>query len=920
MSSGGDEGRPLAYGRRVKRIALALPLLALAGCPPASDAIPPRPTPVPTSSAATDEPVPSLRLPADTRPLTESVELKLDPRQERYTGSVEIDVELAEPRGVLWLHGKDLHVGEASVTPAGGSAIAATWAERHESGVVALTLATAAPAGKARVHVAFDAPLATGQKGLYKTSEAGADYIFTQFEAIAARSAFPCFDDPGFKIPYALTLVVPADQHAVANTRELAHTVEGDWQRLTFAPTLPLPSYLVALAVGPLDIVAAPDVPPNDVRERALPLRAITAKGRGKDVAYALAHTGEILATLEGYTRIAYPYDKLDIIAIPGKRGAMENPGAVTFGEFLLLFEGSTAPIAQRRAYASVMAHELAHMWVGDLVTMQWWDDLWLNEAFATWLGNKAADLWDPRLQARLSLLRSIQGAMGTDGLVSARSIRQPIESTHDIENAFDSITYQKGGGVLSMFERWAGPDAWQRGFTAYLQKHSHGNATADDFLDAENAATGKDVKRAFHTFLDQPGVPFVEVSLACPAGAAPTVHLAQSRFLPLGSSGDAKRTWQIPVCIRYGQGDEKTECVLLGEPEADFQLLGAGGCPSWIFPNADGAGYYRFALAPNDLANLRKNGMAALSIREKVAYANSLRAGYARGTTSFGEALDAQVPLASELDPAVAEEPMGLVAQARDWFYGDPLRAETERFARSVYAPAAKRLGWDGKGDESDELRALRTSVLSFLAHTGQDPVVRAEARRRGLAYVKGGVIHPEAVDPNLASLALSVVGEEADRATWDALRELFAKSVDEAERGRLLWAVCQAKAPELVAATLELVLDPTLRDSEVLSPLWARLTREETQDQAWQWLRDHYDAVVARLPKHHGGAALVSTGQVFCDEAHAAEMEAFFGPKIEGIEGGPRTLATTLEGVRLCAKRRALQEPQARAHFGKR
>ncbi|HEY8040412.1 MAG TPA: M1 family metallopeptidase [Polyangiaceae bacterium] len=910
----------------------------LAACGPEAAGPPVRMVapPLPSASAAplpgADEPAPTLRLPGDTHPLAEAIELHVDPRTERFSGAVDIDVRLDRPRGVLWLHGKDLHVTAATVTPDGGAALPAAWQERQDYGLASLTLTAAAPAGKARIHVAFDAPFGHGQKGLYKASEAGVEYAFTQFEAIAARLAFPCFDEPSFKIPFTTTLVVPADTQAVANAHEVSRTPEGSSVRVSFAQTQPLPSYLVAFAVGPFDVVPAPDVAPSAARAQPLPLRGVAAKGRGKEMGYALAHTGEILSTLEKYLGVGYPYDKLDILAVPGKGGAMENPGAVTFGEGLLLMDEATAPVRQRRAYASVMAHELAHMWTGDLVTMAWWDDTWLNEAFATWLGNKTADAWDPKIHAGMALLRSVQGAMGADSLVSARAVRQPIASPHDIENAFDTITYQKGGGVLAMFERWAGAEAWQRGLHAYLEAHRFGSATADDFLDAESAATQKDVKTAFHTFLDQPGVPFVEASLQCSPSATSRdrkaqsvgtarVHFKQSRFLPIGSSGDPNRTWQIPICVR-APPLPGPQCTLLTEPEGDLDLGGLD-CPKWVFPNADGDGYYRFTLAPADLANLRKSGLAQLSAREKVAYATSLRSAFSRATTPMKDVLEAVAPLARETEPAAAEEPMAYVALAREWLYADPLRASVEAYARGLYAPSAKKLGWTPRKDEDDETRGLRSSVLQFLQVTGRDPAVHAEAKKLGLAYLgigKDGAIHPEAVDPNLAVVATEAVGEDADRATWDAMKALLAKSVDETVRGRLLWAMAVAKNPELAAAARELTLDPSLRDSEVLTPLRAQLGEMETREVAWAWLKEHYDAILARLPRHHGGVALVSFGRFACDEAHARDVEAFFTPKIESIEGGPRTLASTLEDVRLCAAKRQAQEPSARELFARK
>jgi aminopeptidase N len=878
------------------------------------------PTPLPAAPAplpGLDEPAPKLRLPGDTRPTAEAILLHIDPASDRFSGAVDIDVTLGKPRALIWLHGKNMKVSEVTVTPAGGGPVHATWDPRDEaSGLAAIRADALIPAGAARVHVAFDAAFEHGQSGLYKVTEGGLPYAFTQFEAITARRAFPCFDEPGFKLPFTTTLVVPGDLVALANTHEVSRVKEGGDVRVTFAPTAPLPSYLVAFAVGQFDVIAAEDSPPNGVRKRPLPVRGVTVKGRGKEIAYALAHTGEIVSTLEQYVGVEYAYDKLDILAIPGKGGAMENPGAVTFAENLLLMDPATASLATLRSYAAVMAHELAHQWTGDLVTMKWWDDTWLNEAFATWLGNKASEAWDPKTHADLAFLRSVQGAMSADALVSARAIRQPIGSIDDIQNAFDTITYQKGGGVLAMFERWAGADKWRLGLHAYLEAHRFGNATADDFLDAESAATGKDVKTAFHTFLDQPGLPLLDVSVSCGKDQAtrPVAHLRQSRFLPAGSSGDANQRWQLPVCLRTDLG---TECTLLTQAEGDVPLGAGGQCPAWVLPNADGAGYFRFSLASGDLARLRQKGMAKLTTREKMAFGSSLRGGYSRGATPFKDVIAAAAPLAADPEPTVAEEPMGYLVEARDWLDADPARPRVEAYADRLYAPVFARLGWSPRKGEDEQQRALRGSVLWFLALTARDPAVRAEAKRRGLAYIKDGVVHPEAVDPNLAASVLAVLGEDADRATWDAMKSLLHRSVEEVVRARLIWGLSIAKEATLSAAARDLVLDPDVRESEMMRPLAAQLQNPATREAAWTWLKEHFEAVLARLPKR-AGAGLVGTGRYFCDEAHAAEVQAFFGPKVQALEGAPRALASTVEDVKLCAARRKAQEPSAREVFG--
>jgi len=926
---------------RVKSRTLALLAATALSCGTPPDANAPRPTPSASGDAAarTPEPIdpgpaPAVRLPTDVRPTDEAIELRIVPSDERFSGKVDITVQLEAARGAFWLHGRDMNVTRATVTPLGsgagapmdgGAPIEGKWEQRHPSGVASLVLPQRVPAGRAKIHIEFDAPIGTSLKGLYRAKQAGESYVFTQFEAIAARQAFPCFDEPAFKIPFTLTLVVPAAHRAVANTKEAAPpVVEGAMKRFAFKPTPPLPSYLVAFAVGPIDVVEAQDVLPNMVRLRPLPLRGVAAKGRGPEMAYALAHTGEILGKLEEYFGIEYPYDKLDILAVPDREGAMENPGAITFKEWLVLVDEKTASLGQKRAFAGVMAHELAHMWFGDLVTMAWWDDTWLNEAFATWMGNKAVDLWDPKLKAHLGQLGGVQGAMGADSLVSARAIRQPIQSTHDIENAFDTITYQKGGGVLSMFERWIGPDKFKNGVRAYLAAHKLGNAAADDFLGALSDAAGRDVKTSFHTFLDQPGVPFVEAELECKGGAK--LHVKQSRYLPIGSSGDAGKAWQIPICARYPSGKEtKVACALVGDREGDVPLEGA--CPAWVFPNADAAGYFRFALAPADLAKLKKDGLASLSTREKIAFGNSLRAGYNKGTTPFADALGAAAALVGDENAQVAGEPMGYVASARDWFWDDAAVLEgIEAYGRALYGKTYARLGWTrGKG-EDDDATWLRQSVIGFLALTARDPAVRAEAKKRGLAYLGEGpkgdhTIHKDAVDPNLAGTALAVVGQEmGEGKLFDAMLALLAKTQDEDVRGKILWALGSAKNPGIAASARALALDPRLRVNEVMSTLWAQLSSAETRDEAYKWILEHYDALVARISSHHGGARLIGAAGGFCTEADAKRVESFFATKVDAIEGGPRVLASTLENIRLCVARRGAHERSARAFFAKK
>jgi alanyl aminopeptidase len=872
--------------------------------------------PAPAATAPT-EAVPALRLPADTRPTAEVLELGVDPEQDHFSGMVSIGLLLARPRSVLWLHGRGLHVTRVVLQQEGGAPIEGSWQQRNDEGVASVTLAREARAGKAELVIEWDARYSDGLVGLYKTREAGVAYAFTQFEPVDARRAFPCFDEPGFKIPFFVGLTVPKGAQAIANGPEVERTTLANGSvHVHFDVTPPLPSYLVAFAVGPFDVVNAPDVPPNATRTKPLPLRLIAAKGRGHELAYAAKRAGAILSTLEAYFGVAYPYSKLDLIAVPDLEGAMENAGAITFNEPLLLVDEKTSPQSQKQDLAYVVAHEMSHQWFGDLVTMAWWDDLWLNESFATWMGYKAVDLWDRTLDAPIWRLRESQGAMGHDALANARQIRQPIASLDDVTNAFDEITYGKGGGVLAMFERWLGEDVFQRGVWTHLDAHRFGSATVDDFLSALSKAATRDVAAPFRTFLDQPGVPFVDAAVVCEA-AGSRLHVTQSRYLPLGSRGDPARTWQIPVCASYGlKGRTREACALVTAQQGDVPLE---GCPDWVLPNAGGAGYYRFGLARDDLRKLASRGLRRLKPAERAAYADALRAAYDRATTSAADIFEAVAPLAADPKEEIAGEPAGFLSQARDWLASDALRPKIDAYERGLYGPVAGRLGWSGPKDEGADRVKLRSRALWALAIDARDPVARAEAKRRAMAYLGHDQhVHPEAVDASLVHVALTAAGQDADAALFDALLAHLTSTEDAVQRDALLAALSAARRPELAARARDLMLTGPLRQTEILQPLETQLEDPELRDQAWEWAKQHFDQIVSKIATQtFGSTRLLEALAAFCDDARADEIEQFLAPRLAAIEGGARVGAETVEDMRVCAAKRKAQEPSVRAFF---
>ncbi len=360
-----------------------------------------------------------------------------------------------------------------------------------------------------------------------------------------------------------------------------------------------MPTYLLAFAVGPYEVVDYGEIPPNGIRDRSLPVRGIVAQGQAERVKYALQHTDGLLTVLEEYFGTPYPYRKLDLIAVPESfGGAMENPGAIVYDEYILLMDDES-PLQQRRVYTYVHAHELAHMWFGNLVTPEWWNDIWLNESFASWIMYKAADAYWPEGEFDRQLLNNALGAMQGDSLASTRQIREPVKHNNEISNAFDSITYQKGGGVLKMLERYVGEEEFRKGIQLHMSRYAESTATAEKFI--ASVAEGSDrteIEVAFRSFIGQPGVPLLSVSLDCETGEQPQLTVSQQRYAPLGSRIDAAAgEWQVPMCISFGvDGNKGSDCTFIAG-KTETIALNAESCPTWVHPNADGAGYFRFAL-----------------------------------------------------------------------------------------------------------------------------------------------------------------------------------------------------------------------------------------------------------------------------------------------------------------------------------
>jgi alanyl aminopeptidase len=852
------------------------------------------------AAAAADAPQPpSLRLPEGARPTRYALTLTVVPGEAKAPGEIVIDVELVRPHAVLWLNADTLAVTRADAGAAGTRVQVLAGNEQF----VGLAFDPPLPAGTHRLTLAFEAEQSRNStRGIFALQEGGAWYAMTQFEPASARRAFPCFDEPGYKVPWRLTLRVPQAMAALANTPAVEEAAAADGMKVVrFAETRPLPSYLVAFAVGPFESVDL-----GRLGARPTPTRIVVPRGRLADAEFAARAYPELFDLTERWFGTAHPYPKLDHVAIPLAVGfAMENAGLITYGAPTLLARPGAATPRFRRGAATVGAHEIAHQWFGNLVTAAWWDDIWLNEAFATWFAEKIVDQWQPAYEGGAARVRARAAAIAADGLGAARRIREPIGSRSDIANAFDSITYQKGATVIGMFEGWVGAEPLQRGVRRYLDARRDGNATVRDFLDALTAASGRPVASAFSTFLDQNGVPQVSVALAC-TGDAAELALTQRRHTPLGAPAIADQRWQIPVCVRYGgAGTPREACTLLTAPAATLPL--EGGCPDFVFANAGGRGYYVPEYRGDLLAKLAAR-RDALTPAEYASVLYDLRALLRAGAVDPAAALGWASAGAASGNRHVQAAAIELAVFVRDTLVADADRARYAAYVRSVFGPRAKALGFIPRAGESDDEELLRRSLLGFAAP--EDPELAAEARRLALAWTRDRT----AVDPGLVDTVLLVATRGGDAALFDALLAAARATPDGLDRRNLLVALLAFGDPALARRGLELLLDPGFDIREAGTALWISRQATPPRRAAHDFVVANFDAYAKRVSRDSPGSwPTYATG--LCTAQDRQEVEAFWRDRAGNYAGGTRNLAQALESIELCARLRAAQGPAVAA-----
>ena len=825
------------------------------------------------------------RLPESVTPKHYALQLTPDLAAEKFTGAERIQVEIAAPVATVVLNALELTISSVRVTQAGKTSPATV---TLDTGKQQATLALSAPlsAGPAQLDLEFSGALKKQLAGFYLTTTSKRKYAATQLEATDARRMFPCFDEPALKATFDLSVVVDEGDIGISNGRQVSdvagpavgkHTV-------TFATTPRMSTYLVALLVGDFECATG--------SAEGIPLRVCATPGQQALTTFALEVTKGVLGFYNRYYGIKYPFEKLDQIAIPDfAAGAMENTAAIVYGEADLLVDQASAPLNQKRAVAETIAHEIAHQWFGDLVTMKWWDDVWLNEGFATWMEAKAIDAWKPEWRAGDEEVKTTTNALWTDSLASTRPIHASAETPAEIDQLFDGIAYQKTGSVLRMMESYIGPETFRRGVNAYLAAHAYANASAEDFAAALAAAAQQPIDRVLMDFVRQPGLPLVSVTSTCQAQST-TVSLEQHRF-----SYDRERLrqpspelWSVPVCIRAAAG--KTICHLLTKERDTFTMP---GCQDAVFANANAYGYYRTAYAQEAALQIARS----TSIRpdERTLFLAdqwALLYGGKVDLAQFLDLADAQKPRIERLPleelfwtlRAVGRE----VASAAD-------RPAFERWARSLAQPLVAELGLTSNPDDGDERKKYRSAVVRFASEVGRDPDVVSQLLDVAKAYMEGS----KDVDPALVDPALVAVMRTGDPTLYDRVLELSKNPANPLDRNRYVYSLPGFQNEALVKRTLEYAMSPAVRGQDVgrIVSIAFAFGYPAGRRVAWTFLKPNFDAMVEKGGTTFG-LRIVGVAGFVCEADLIAEMEAFFAAK--KVAGADRTLQQGLERARNC------------------
>jgi len=882
-------------------------------------------TALPVRADETPPPVPRGQLSDAVTPSAYRLDLTVDPAAPRFSGHVEIDATLHSPSRFVYMHGRDLAMHSLTAS-FGGKTYAGDWKQVDPTGVALITFAAPLPAGLVTFRFDYDAGFQDGPQGMFHVHVGNDWYSWTQFESIDARAAYPGFDQPGYKQPFAVTLRTPPRLTAVSNAPETGVTREAGMDVHHFAPTAPLPTYLLAMMVGPF-VGAAGAVPPTPERATPLPLRIISTRENAGKLSFALTNSQPIIAHLERYFGQGFPFPKLDQITSPVMPGAMENAGADLYKDDALVLDDN-ASTAQKRAFGMIVSHELSHQWFGDLVTPAWWDDIWLNESFANWLGYRIGNEWRPDLNINGGALAEGFAAMATDALIAGRPIHQPITRNAQIDAAFDSITYGKGGHVVAMIAGFMGDDKFRDGVRRHIAAHARGNATSAQFFAAMADAAGNPrILPAMQSFTDQQGVPLLTFSVTgTGAGTSPGsggnghYTVTQSRYVRLGTTAPDNR-WGVPMCLRLGSA---RQCTLLDKISMPLALAGAGTGDGVLMPNAGGTGYYRFELPRADWDKLIAVS-AQLSGGEGLALADSLTASFMAGRADAAQMAQLARVMTANPDSYASNAALGgLQMLDAAGMLDRPATTAYHRFVSTLYEPQLAQYGFDPRAraypGEDAERSQRRVQLIARLSETARDASVRRQLAEATAAWMGGNA---DALDPVWYGHGFTVWLDDgkSPASTLGRAHSLLGKALasqDALLRPAALHALARSGHADVARWLLNGPADPRLRLSERLQLISGVTATLITRELGYDYMRNHLDTLLT------GGAGIFFSSRLaevlagFCSVEKADAIARDFGPKMAG-KTGQLELDRTVERVRDCGLLKKARGAEASAQIAR-
>jgi aminopeptidase N len=768
--------------------------LALSGCATTEAGTPAAPT-----AQAGPRAIPS-QLTSSVRPLQYALSITPDAANLRFAGSALIDIEVKEPVREITLNAVDLKIARASLSDlkdGSGPPVAMDSSDislNEEQQTATFRFPSTIQPGRYRLAIDYAGQIYTQAAGLfaldYDSPQGRKRSLFTQFEAPDARRFFPGWDEPQFRTPYNLTVTVPSDQDVIANMPQAGvQQRPGGMKTVTFQATPPMSSYLVFMGVGDFDRITT--------TAAGTEIGVVTKAGSGENGRWALESAAKILPWYNSYFGTPYPLPKLDNVAGPGSSqffGAMENWGAIFTFESVLLNDPSITSARSRQSIFEVAAHEMAHQWFGDLVTMAWWDDLWLNEGFASWMESKATAAIHPEWESALGVVGGRESAIGLDSVATTHPIVQHVETVEQISQAFDSITYQKGEAVIRMLENYVGEDGWRRGVQAYIKAHRLSNTQTDDLWQAVERAAGKPVTAIAHDFTLQPGVPLIRVEDATCRGGKTVATLRQAEFTR-DRPDKAPLAWRVPVIAATAGGAEARTLV-----EGGGGTVTVAGCGPLVV-NSGQTGYYRTLYAPALLERLTAGYGRLKPIDQIGLLADTWGLGLA-GYQPASKALDLVDVMPNERSTALTARAATILEQIYDLYDGDPAhQAMVARYAATKLSPVLAQIGWAPRSGEAATVPVLRAELIATLGAMG-DPGVVAEAKRR---FAAGD---PLATAGPLRTTILSVVAQNIDAAGWERLRAQAKSETNPLVKAQLYRQLGAARDPALAQRALDLAL----------------------------------------------------------------------------------------------------------------